>query len=414
MEGLRGIAAVSVLLGHVNVHLASGVAFGPVGVLIGVMGHGLTLFFALSGFLLFRPFASGLLTGRRFPDLKRFFANRLLRIFPAYLVIFAVVSFMFGAAYTQPGQPGAGVEGTSESIGYLWNPALIVPNLLMVQTLFPFSLKTGLGVAWSLTVEFIFYLVLPTLALVAWRLRTGRNRRAPGGLAFALLPPIAILAIGSVGKIIMSLTFHPASPADEFYLEWGGNWYAVFARSFLVHADLFAFGMFAALIFAAYEAGRIPQRVVAPIRWAGLGIGAVLVLCSRFFGEWNDTAFALACGAMILFVAMPAKSDKISLAKVLEFAPFRFVGLVSYSFYLWHLPTLWTLKRLGWIAPATTWGYALNVLLVGGVTLGLSTLTYFFVEKPPLKLKRRTDNGSLEVPTTRDTGIRHESPRPSA
>jgi peptidoglycan/LPS O-acetylase OafA/YrhL len=394
MEGLRGAAAISVLMGHVQVHLASGVDFGVGGRVLAELGHGLTLFFALSGFLLFRPFASALLTGRRFPDVPRFLLNRVLRIWPAYLVIFALVSFVLGVAYTEPAGRFDGVAGTDDSVGYLTDPLKIVVNLFLAQTFFPFSLKTGLGAAWSLSVELIFYLVLPVVAMLAGRLgargRSGQGRPHP--FRFALIPVLALLAIGWVGKAIMFATFHPADATERFFLLWGGDWYAVFARSFLVHADLFAFGMLAALLVAAAEAGMLREPWIARLRWAVLGLGVVAVIVSRFAREWNDSAWAAAFGALILFIALPARTGAHGrLASVLERAPFRFLGLISYSIYLWHLPVLWMLERAGWIAPATAWGYPINVVIVTVVVVALSTLTYFFVEKPPLRLKRRTD-----------------------
>jgi peptidoglycan/LPS O-acetylase OafA/YrhL len=393
MEGLRGAAAISVLMGHVQVHLAGDVDFGAGDRVLAELGHGLTLFFALSGFLLFRPFASALLTDRRFPDIRRFFLNRVLRIWPAYIAIFALVSFVLGVAYTEPAGRFDGVEGTDNSVGFLSDPWLIITNLTFTQTFFPFSIKTGLGAAWSLSVELIFYLVLPVVSLLAWRL--SRRRRL---FRFALLPVLVLIAIGWTGKAIMFATFDPANATERFYLLWGGDWYAVFARSFLVHADLFAFGMLAALLVAAAEAGMLRQPWISRLRWTALGLAAIAVVVSRFAREWNDSAWAAAFGALILFVALPGRSGEHGrLASVLEFAPFRFLGLISYSIYLWHLPVLWMLERAGWIAPQTPWGYLVNVVIVTIIVVALSTLTYFFVERPPLRLKLRTD-GAPDTP----------------
>jgi peptidoglycan/LPS O-acetylase OafA/YrhL len=396
MEGLRGIAAVTVLIGHVQVHLANGVDVNG-GPILGLLLNGLTLFFALSGFLLFRPFATGLLTGERFPEIGQFWRNRVLRIFPAYLVIFSIVSFGLGLAYVRPAGPDAGVEGTAQLVGYLTDPSIIIANLFMVQTLFPHSIKTGLGVAWSLTVELVFYLVLPLLALTAWRFL---GRRVPGWVR-ALTPVVAVAAIGTIGKLVFAATFHPTDSAQAFYLEWGGNWYAVFARSFLVHADLFAYGMLAAVIFAMVENGTIAARHTNRVRWAAFTVGILSAASTSAFNltTARDTAFALAFGGLILFVALPAKGDAPAvMARFLELAPIRYLGLISYSFYLWHLPVIWLLDRLGWVAPATPWGFWLNVPIVIAASAALASLTYFFVEKPPLKLKKRTDtDGSRRV-----------------
>ena len=410
MEGLRGLAALTVLIGHVQIHLAEGVNLGFTGKLLVVLLNGLTLFFALSGFLLYRPFATGILTGRRFPDPARFLRNRALRIFPAYLVIFCAVAFVLGAAYTHAATRTLGVAGTESTVGYLVNPLLVLPNLVMLQTFFPFSIKTGLGVSWSLSVELVFYLVLPVVSILAWRLAA---RLRGKGLAAALLPVALILLIGAAGKVVFALTYHPVDTADAFYLQWGSNWFAVFARSFLVQADLFAFGMLAAVVLAAAEQGLIGRSRVKPTRWAAIVLGLLSVGAAVLIplGPWGDTAYAVGFGALILFVALPTGRDvPNAMARALEWRPFRSLGLISYSMYLWHLPVMWTLHRLGMTAPRTAIGFAVNCILVFAVTVFLSTLTYLFVEKPPLKLKQRTDSTASDS-TMRATVTAHSVPR---
>ena len=77
-----------------------------------------------------------------------------------------------------------------------------------------------------------------------------------------------------------------------------------------------------------------------------------------------------------------------AIARLLEWLPFRYVGLVSYSLYLWHLPVIWWL----WVHRLTfgddTRGFLLNIALVLTVTLLLSSATYFLVERPALRMKK--------------------------
>ena len=99
IEGLRGIAAFSVLCFHVMLVLrANDAVHIAVDPLSGVLSHGLTLFFVLSGFLLYRPYVRGILRDRPTPQPKEFLRNRVLRIWPAYLVILVIVGFVFGLA----------------------------------------------------------------------------------------------------------------------------------------------------------------------------------------------------------------------------------------------------------------------------------------------------------------------------
>ena len=94
LDGLRGLAALTVLVWHVVDRLSHGTLQGD-----GVLTHALadsgkvavSLFFVLSGFLLARPLLAWLLGQRERPSLPRFLRARLLRIVPAWLLIVVVV-----------------------------------------------------------------------------------------------------------------------------------------------------------------------------------------------------------------------------------------------------------------------------------------------------------------------------------
>src|SRR5690242_9257170 len=107
IEGLRGMAALSVLVHHVTIRLADPDRIGGFARIGDWLTHGLTLFFVLSGFLLFRPFAASMVEGRPLPSIRKYARNRFLRIYPAYLVILLLVGLVFGAAYTE-GPPQGG------------------------------------------------------------------------------------------------------------------------------------------------------------------------------------------------------------------------------------------------------------------------------------------------------------------
>jgi peptidoglycan/LPS O-acetylase OafA/YrhL len=389
MEGLRAIAAVTVLVGHVKTHLNHDVDWGIFQFPMHFVLNGLTLFFALSGFLLFRPFATSLLTGERFPALGRYAANRALRIFPVYIVILLLVSLVLGLAYVTP-QGDAQTE-SADMVGYMTNPWLLLMNSTMLQTFFPFSIKTGLGVAWSLTVELVFYVVMPLLAIASLWLRRKVNGR--NSMLIALTPAIVIFIIGMVGKTYHKIVF-ASIPADERFINlWGGTWNAVVSLSFFSHADLFVFGMVAAILVASFETGRISHIYASRARWIAAIVAVGAALAARGAPSFTeDTAWALVCGAVIFFVAMPNKSAQPGvLSKVLDFGPIRYVGLISYSLYLWHVPVIWLVLRLGIVGPETPLGLLANIGIVLAISIGFASVTYFLVEKPALSLKKRTD-----------------------
>lgn len=382
IEGLRAAAALSVMVGHFNLHLVPAdllsSAFHRV---LNAAGQGLTLFFVLSGFLLFGPFLTA--AARHAPfNISQYFTNRILRIYPAYVVIFLIVTFGLGLAYTHPApMSDAGVAGTADILGRISDPGVIVTNLLLVHTLTPWTIKTGLGVSWSLTTEVCFYLVLPLLAFAVVRFsrRLGLQRAA-------IVVSFAMIAVGLACRAIGAAQIH-GDPATQFYLQWGGNWLAVYLRSILCQADLFGVGMLAAVIFhtTAVRNDSVSRHLRIGL-WCAMAAGLVLTRADRDFG------FAVFFAALLLIVTMPAASGLANrMATLLEWGPIRWLGTVSYSFYLWHLPVIWGLYRwyLQGQHPDTVAGIASSFVLVLAITAALSTVTYLLVERPALRLKSK-------------------------
>src|SRR3954447_24513992 len=131
LDGLRGLAALAVLADHTVQH-GSDQSAGVLRVLFGMGAQGLTVFFVLSGFLLYRPFAAALLDGTPMQPTRVYVRNRLLRILPAYWVVFVVAAFVVGVVYLHGDaqfHPGPG------NVGRLTDPLTIAANLLLVQTL---------------------------------------------------------------------------------------------------------------------------------------------------------------------------------------------------------------------------------------------------------------------------------------
>lgn len=383
IEGLRAAAALSVMLGHFNLHLVPPEIVPPLARhVLNVAGQGLTLFFVLSGFLLFGPFLSAAAHGRPF-DISRYFANRFLRIYPGYLVIFLIVACGLGLAYTAPiSAANGGVEGVGETVGRMTDAGPIIANALLVQTLLPWTIKTGLGVSWSLTAEICFYLVLPVLAVIAVRLspRWGLNRAA-------LAVSIGMIAVGLVCRSVGNMQVH-GDAAAQFYQQWGGTWLAVFLRSILCQADLFGLGMLAAIAYRHSQTLSAREARVCFRRWlyAAALAGAVLSRVEYEFG------FAAFFAALVLIVTTePASRRRQWLVALLEWHPIRWIGVISYSFYLWHLPVIWGVYK--WLlhgerpqtVPLIIASYAAVLL----ITVALSAITYLAVERPALLLKSK-------------------------
>jgi peptidoglycan/LPS O-acetylase OafA/YrhL len=345
------------------------------------LAFGVTLFFSLSGFLLYRPFAATLLGGTRPPSIRKYLINRMLRILPAYWVILFVVGFVLQSAFVfLPHHP---------LHGGLFDPDELFSNMFLVQNYRPQTLLTGIVPAWSLGVEVVFYLTLPLLVLVAFALA----RRLPSRRLAALAPALILLAIGASGKAVATFAVTSHGPFAGYQHDWN----SVIEKSFWCHADLFAFGMALAVIHVEVDRGTIrPPRFWQAIA-AATAVGAYAATA-----RWTDdigerlgrspfnTLMALACALLVSLVVIRSgdgdQQRQPRLVRFLETRPLVAVGVVSYSVFLWHEPIIYWLHdhHLAWAGPA---GFVPNLALTALVTGALSALTWRYVERPALRLK---------------------------
>lgn len=393
IEGLRGVAALAVASGH-TIILLMAPSYAPVflGSLTGLLLHGLTLFFVVSGFLLYRPYASAALTGRPAPPTRAFLTNRVIRIWPAYLVILLFVGLVAGTTVTGSHGPGE-IGGTEADFGRLTDPVTLVANLFLVQGWFPQTFLTGLGVSWSLVTEVSFYALLPLLGLIA----TTCVRRIPV-VAAALAPALLLFVVGATGRLTAILAAHGKSADEISHLRTEATWSAVIYRSILTQGDLFALGMFAAVIVLVMK--RRPagaqQHTVAAL-WACVTLAAAFVLVGGHT-DLATPAMGMFFAAGIVLVSLP-HTDRLSsvMLRVLNCRLFRAVGLISYSFYLWHFSLIWFLRlHVDQFVYASPWGLAGSLAGVLVLTAALAAVTYRYVELPAMRRKIRT--GVEETP----------------
>jgi peptidoglycan/LPS O-acetylase OafA/YrhL len=169
-------------------------------------------------------------------------------------------------------------------------------------------------------------------------------------------------------------------------------------RSFLNHADLFAFGMGLAVLMVNIEDGhiRLPRwwRRPAYLLLGGMVCATVLLvdrgLIYGYRGAVEYDLITGCCAALILaVVALPAADSSISLlTRVLETRILVAMGLISYSVFLWHEPLIRWAKERGFTLTGSQ-GFWVNILVLGVATSLLSAITYRFVERPALARKRR-------------------------
>jgi len=163
LDGLRGLAAVGVVVLHVWMYTG---AHDPtqsvlLDVVIGELRLGLVYFFVLSGFLLALPWADAALGQARAPRVGRFLTRRLARIGPAYwLALVAAAALLAGTGHPREAS--------------LWDLPIIA---LFAQNLFEDTRGLVDPPMWSLHVEVGFYLALPVIGWALVRAAgTGRRR----------------------------------------------------------------------------------------------------------------------------------------------------------------------------------------------------------------------------------------------
>jgi peptidoglycan/LPS O-acetylase OafA/YrhL len=337
VQGLRAVAVLVVVLFHAHL---PGFGGGYVGV---------DVFFVISGFVITGVLLREDLSGNSVSILS-FYARRARRIIPAatLVIIVAVV-----AAYVVLGP----LSGNATADDARWASIFLI-NVHFASSgtnyLASLSPPSVLQNYWSLAVEEQFYLVYPAIFLVVARCSTDRWRRSWLGI---------VLAVGAVASLIDSIIQTPAHPAAAYFSTFPRVW------------EL-ALGGLVAVCTA--ELRRLPAAVAAGSSW--LGLGAVLAATTLFSTSTAYPGWAVAVpavGTALIIaggVAVPAYGVEI----ILRVRPLQWIGLISYSLYLWHWPLL-TLaaERRGTTSLPVADGLAWVL-----VSLVLATATYAVVEHP--------------------------------
>ena len=194
---MRACAAVGVVVTHVA--FQTGHTGGLTGRLFGRFDLAVAVFFALSGFLLWRGHAAAARGLRAVPPTGHYLRSRIVRIMPGYLVAVVVILLLL---------PDAKADLT------VW-----LANLSLTQIYVPLTLTAGLTQMWSLSVEVTFYLALPLMALLA--------RRVP---VRARIPVIAATAVASFGWAL--IPFDP--PYGVNPMNWPPAFFSWFAAGMLL------------------------------------------------------------------------------------------------------------------------------------------------------------------------------------
>jgi peptidoglycan/LPS O-acetylase OafA/YrhL len=392
LDGARGLSCLGVAIMHICAHYSPTTATHYK---TNLFGMGLIFFYVLSGFLLFLPYVRNLVADRdsaKLPGTRNFAIHRVARIVPGYLAIFLLVNYVFSVAYLSNAalQPPRSDAGT----GTITDPWQLLANLTLTQSYVPAYFQTGLNPSWSLTLEIAFYTSLPLLGMLLFALR---KRTAIRPYRIALVAPLLLIVLGFAGKLVVPALMAHFHVTDPLQVDWGANWVAVFLRSFIASADNFAFGMLAAVLMVALERGALRSSISRRVRaasWAAIlpacVVTAGLLGGGGVFALFGVSAVAALATLAILVIVVPlALGQRSLIANVLETAPFRFVGKVSLSAYLWHFPVMLLLGRWGLMGSDSPSGMVYNVVIALIATMLVSTVTYYAVERPAVNWARR-------------------------
>jgi peptidoglycan/LPS O-acetylase OafA/YrhL len=356
LDGWRAIAIGLVLLAHGSesmqlvLHsdwLAHSATFKQLGLL------GVQLFFGLSGFLI----TSKLLdeeSRRGQVSLRSFYIRRAFRILPASVFFLGVVGLL-------------AVNGVLDvSLGRWLSTLLFAANYTQAEH------SWYLGHFWSLAVEEHFYFLWPAAFLI---LKISR-RRVAVVIAMALM--IAIWR------------------ALDFRLQISGSSPAVFWGRTDIQADGILWGVLTALLYGdAIFKKRLQRLYVHPLGWPLLLV-ALLLIEALPSVDWKLDFALISVKAMLipLLILGTVVQSKRLLGRVLESAPFRLLGRLSYSLYLWQqLFLVWNDEQVAGLAWVQVFPHNLIAVFV------CATLSLLLIENPLIALGHRLAQQQVRVRT---------------
>jgi peptidoglycan/LPS O-acetylase OafA/YrhL len=372
LDGYRALAAFMVLTTHVAFN--TGEIRTPVlGPLLGRMDFGVTLFFLLSGFLLYRPWAKAAMLDQSGPPVGGYALRRAARILPAY---WAMVAFtLLVLPDIQPVR---------------WQAWPV--HLGMLHIYIPGFTLEGLTQTWSLATEVSFYVLLPILAWIAGR----RGRGHPDRSARYQLAVLAVVVALSWAFTVLRVT--GALGATTI----AGYWLPGFL-------DWFALGMAAAIIQVRLGLAQPPawmlstRHVANATGWCLLIAGGLAVIAATPIAgpltfdpaEPNSLVIKhLLYGAIATFLLLPgflgvgdssdAASQRHSTWGQLLASPVAvYLGTISYGVFLWHLVLLRLIQSaLG--LEVFAGGFWILWPLVVLASIAVASASWFVLERPVL------------------------------
>lgn len=352
IESMRALAALGVVVAHIYGQ-SRGYAPGQTlntfvhRTLFGG-GFGVFVFFGLTGYLLFWPFAREGFGGGPPIDLKRYAINRVLRILPLYYAVVVVLMIV---------QEGGGTGGQ-------W-----LHFLTFTQSFSDHYIGTVDGPMWSLVVEVLFYILLPFLAYALAWLARGRKLGAAAVL-IGLAVASNFVRQHAVDDGVRRLILEYSLPATFMY---------------------FVPGMLVALLRLHWEERR-PVWLRGPLAVGDWWLAAAVLVTVWQFDSYGS-AYLIAVATFLALGACVLPVSRGRLVRVLDWRPLAAIGVASYSLYLWHDPIVVRLATLHHIPH----GYVPQLFIAGGISIVVALVSYRLIESPFLALRRQWSSARATV-----------------
>lgn len=294
-------------------------------------GLGVQLFFAISGFILAKPYAESVLFGASAPSYGSYVKKRLLRLEPPYLIALTLKLFMLAVLAAQPGL----VANWLVSALYLNSIIYGEPSKILVA-------------AWSLEIELQFYLIAPFVARAYFQ-QSATVRR--GAAALVIFGGLVCSSIG--GRLGYML------PGQMHFFAVG-----FLMLDFYLHRSqrsrLFDAGLVFAFVWLVWLRG---EQGIHLVRSAG----DVLVIAATFTACLWGARFNRVCSNGLLST----------------------IGAMCYTIYLFHGPMISLFMNRGSgkfaIGSSYTFNLLLQLVVVSAVVFAVSALLFVFLERPFMK-----------------------------
>lgn len=343
LDGLRGISILLVYVHHLYWRLMPG----------GFLG--VDIFFVLSGFLITSLLVEEW-SRKGSIRLRDFYVRRALRLMPALFFLILIVG-IFAIFFLND-------KRAIETYRGIWLTMSYISNWFYAFGYF--SANNPLGVTWSLAIEEQFYLTWPLLLSLALRFKLGRR--------WILTYCVLFLVIISLHRKVLADYLAP----DTLRLYYASD----------TRADTLLIGCFLGLLISW---DLFPRNRTFEISVKSLSAASVVFLAYlagntswtnlMLYQRGGYTLVALSIGLILAVVII--WPPKLALL-VLKFGPLVWIGRISYGLYLWHWPVRWFVYQKKALPASTE-----QLVAVAVLSFLLTTLSYYFVEKPFLRWKKR-------------------------